>query len=57
MSVEGMEIDGDGWRSYYGGKRYRLLDDGCIEVECDGVARTRGNPLTARTNYHDYKAD
>jgi len=37
-----------------GGKRWRVLEDGHIEVEGEGIPRTRGEPLTARTALADY---
>lgn len=39
----------DGWKQYHNSKRWRILSNGAIEVEGEGVIRTRGEPMTART--------
>lgn len=36
------------WKQYKGGRRWRILADGAIEVERQGVLRTGGQPLTMR---------
>lgn len=36
------------WKQYKGGRRWRVLPDGAIEVEHGGVLRTSGEPLTMR---------
>lgn len=43
------------WRSYNGGKRWRTLEDGFIEVEGEGVTRTRGEPSTMRAFWSAHK--
>lgn len=37
-----------GWRQYNGGRRWRTLPDGRIEVEGSGTSGTSGMPVTAR---------
>lgn len=43
------------WKQYEGGTRWRVLEDGIsVEVEGEGVLRTRGEPLTMRQMRKDY---
>lgn len=46
----------NGWKQYRNSKRWRILDSGAIEVEGDGVIRTRGEPVTARTFLQEHEA-
>lgn len=46
----------NGWKQYHNSKRWRVLDNGAIEVEGEGVIRTRGEPLTARTFLAEHEA-
>jgi hypothetical protein len=43
------------WKQYEGGTRWRVLEDGIsVEVEGEGVLRTKGEPLTMRQMREDY---
>lgn len=44
------------WKQYKGSKRWQILDNGAIEVEGEGVIRTRGEPVTARTFFAEHGA-
>lgn len=44
------------WRQYNGGRRWRTLPSGQIEVEGQGLADTGGQPLTARAFLLEYGA-
>lgn len=55
MAVDGLEQRADGWRSYYGGKAWRVLCGGVVEVAgYDDPPRTSGRPLTMRTLWRDF---
>ncbi len=46
------------WKQYKGGHRWRVLEDGVsVEVEGEGVPRTKGEPLTMRQMRKDYGAE
>lgn len=42
------------WRQHRGGKRWRVLETGYIEVERDGVIRTKGAPTSVRGLRSEY---
>ena len=44
-------MNGCEWQQFNGGRRWRFLDDGSIEVEGQGIPRTRGEPVTMRSIY------
>lgn len=42
------------WQHHDNGKRWRVRDDGRIEVQSEGTPRTEGRPLTMATLAQDY---
>ncbi len=44
------------WKQYKGGRRWRVLPSGEIEVEGLGIPRTGGEPETMRRLWEDYSA-
>lgn len=45
------------WRQYHGGRRWRALPDGRIEVEGQGAITSGGQPMTARAFLLEYGAE
>lgn len=46
----------DAFKQYHNSKRWRVLKSGAVEVEGEGVIRTRGEPVTARIFFEKHGA-